>query len=172
MEKFKILEKEMKIKAFSKEGLNQAIKLDPKAREKLELSHWINGVVDKLNTQIDLYEAEVESIVLNMKKGKKLEPTKQSRNDLLMNAIVKHKVHIQKLEAVLRMMENDQVSPDQIASIREEVDYYVESHLEDDFMENEALYDDFDFTNAPESRSDSDTEYSDRDESKNQFYCS
>jgi len=36
MEKFKACEKEMKTKAFSKEGLIQSARLDPKAQEKLE----------------------------------------------------------------------------------------------------------------------------------------
>jgi len=36
MEKFKACEKEMKTKAFSKEGLIQSAKLDPKTQEKLE----------------------------------------------------------------------------------------------------------------------------------------
>ena len=110
MERFKVLEKEMKIKAFSKEGLNQATKLDPKMKEKLELASWINGVVDKLNTQIDAYDAEVETMMLNLKKGKKLDTSKQARNDLLVKMADKHKSHIKKLEAILRLMENDEVT--------------------------------------------------------------
>lgn len=114
MERFKVLEKEMKIKAFSKEGLNQAIKLDPKMKEKLELANWINNTVDKLNTQVDAYEAEVEMMNLNLKKGKKLDSTKQARNDLLVNTAEKHKNHIKKLEAILRLMENDHVGTDKV----------------------------------------------------------
>lgn len=114
MERFKVLEKEMKIKAFSKEGLNQATKLDPKMKEKIDLANWINSTVDRLNTQIDAYEAEVETINLNQKKGKKLESTKQERCDLLVTTVDKHKNHIQKLEAILRLMENDQVATEQV----------------------------------------------------------
>lgn len=114
MEKFKILEKEMKIKAFSKEGLNQAAKLDPKMKEKIDLANWINSTVDKLNTQIDAYEAEIETINLNQKKGKKLESSKQERCDLLVKTAEKHKNHIDKLEAILRLMENDQVATEQV----------------------------------------------------------
>ena len=114
MERFKVLEKEMKIKAFSKEGLNQTTKLDPKMKEKLDLANWINSMVDRLNTQIDAYEAEVETINLNQKKGKKLESSKQERSDLLVATFGKHKNHIQKLEAILRLMENDQVATEQV----------------------------------------------------------
>lgn len=41
--------------------------------------------------------------------------------------------------------------------LKDELEYYIESNLEDDFMENEELYDDFDFSSAPESESDSDS---------------
>ena len=45
--------------------------------------------------------------------------------------------------------------------LKDELEYYIESNLEDDFMENEELYDEFDFTSAPES--DSDSDYTDED---------
>ena len=117
MEKFKVLEKEMKIKAFSKEGLNQTPKLDPKVKERIDLANWINSTVDRLSTQVDAYEAEVETINLSQKKGKKLDSTKQERNDLLISTVERHKNHIQKLEAILRLMENDQVSNEQVIAI-------------------------------------------------------
>ena len=117
MEKFKVLEKEMKIKAFSKEGLNQTTKLDPKVKERIDLANWINSTVDRLSTQVDAYEAEVETINLSQKKGKKLDSTKQERNDLLISTVERHKNHIQKLEAILRLMENDQVSNEQVIAI-------------------------------------------------------
>lgn len=41
-----------------------------------------------------------------------------------------------------------------MSPLKDELEYYIESNLEDDFMENEELYDEFDFTCAPESDSD------------------
>lgn len=41
MEKFKAIEKELKTKAFSKEGLNQNPKIDPEELIKEELGSWI-----------------------------------------------------------------------------------------------------------------------------------
>lgn len=41
MEKFKAIEKELKTKAFSKEGLNQNPKIDPEEQVKEELGSWI-----------------------------------------------------------------------------------------------------------------------------------
>lgn len=40
--------------------------------------------------------------------------------------------------------------------MKDELEYYIEANLEDDFMENDELYDEFDFTSAPDSDSDSD----------------
>ncbi|KAJ6516328.1 CCR4-Not complex component, Not N-terminal domain-containing protein, partial [Mycena sanguinolenta] len=48
MEKFKACEKEMKTKAFSKEGLIQAAKLDPKEQEKEEATVWLQAQVEEL----------------------------------------------------------------------------------------------------------------------------
>lgn len=41
MERFKIVERETKTKAYSKEGLGAAAKLDPAQKEKEETSNWI-----------------------------------------------------------------------------------------------------------------------------------
>lgn len=44
-----------------------------------------------------------------------------------------------------------------MSPLKDELEYYIESNLDDDFMENEELYDEFDFSSAPESDSDSDS---------------
>lgn len=49
--------------------------------------------------------------------------------------------------------------------MKDELEYYIEANLEDDFMENDELYDEFDFTSAPDS--DSDSDFSDDDPRKN-----
>jgi CCR4-NOT transcription complex subunit 3 len=42
MERFKVVERETKTKAYSKEGLGAASKLDPAAKEKQEVTNWIS----------------------------------------------------------------------------------------------------------------------------------
>jgi Not1 N-terminal domain, CCR4-Not complex component len=51
MERFKVCEKETKTKAFSKEGLGQALKMDPKEKARTEMREWLNSTVDNLNNQ-------------------------------------------------------------------------------------------------------------------------
>lgn len=41
MERFKVVERETKTKAYSKEGLGAAQKLDPAQKEKDEITNWL-----------------------------------------------------------------------------------------------------------------------------------
>ncbi|KAE8775486.1 general negative regulator of transcription subunit 3 [Hordeum vulgare] len=45
MERFKVCEKETKTKAFSKEGLGQQPKTDPREKAKAETRDWLNSVL-------------------------------------------------------------------------------------------------------------------------------
>lgn len=42
MERFKVVERETKTKAYSKEGLGAAAKLDPAQREREDVVLWLN----------------------------------------------------------------------------------------------------------------------------------
>ena len=42
MERFKIVERETKTKAYSKEGLGAAAKLDPHSKEKTDITSWLS----------------------------------------------------------------------------------------------------------------------------------
>lgn len=143
MERFKILEKEMKIKAFSKEGLNQTTKMDPREKERLELAHWINSAVDRLNTQIDALEAEMEAIQL---KGGTSGRQVKERLERLTSLTDRHKFHVRKLELILRLLGNERLEVEEVVPIKEDIEYYIEENQEDDFMENEQVYDDLDLT--------------------------
>ena len=93
MERFKVCEKETKTKAFSKEGLGQQPKTDPRERARNEAREWLNRVVDDLNTQLDSFEAEMEGLV-TAKKGKQ----KPTRLTHLEDSATRHREHITKLE--------------------------------------------------------------------------
>ena len=54
----------------------------------------------------------------------------------------KHRDHIQKLETLLRMLDNDAVEVQQIKDIQEDIDNYIENSQEPDFFENEFIYED------------------------------
>lgn len=164
MEKFKTCEKEMKTKAYSKEGLSQAAKLDPREKEKAEMSAWLTTAVDSLFTQVNMMEAEIESLELALKKSKKPDVTKVQRKEILENRIETHKSHMDKLEILLRMLENGNISVDSLYSFKDDMEYYVESNGEPDFVEDFAMFDDFDLSeNCNGSDSDSVSESEDEE---------
>lgn len=70
MERFKVVEKETKTKAYSKEGLGASAKLDPAAKEKREVEHWIQESIKELESQTDQFESEKESIETSGSKKK------------------------------------------------------------------------------------------------------
>ncbi|KAL9069963.1 MAG: hypothetical protein Q9157_005979 [Trypethelium eluteriae] len=142
MEKFKAVEKEMKTKAFSKEGLAAAAKLDPKEREKLEIADYLRNTVEELERQLEAHEAELELVQSTVKKNRK-DTAKADRISELERLTERHKWHIGKLELLLRALENGNVETDQVKDAQEGITYYVDNNQEVDFMEDDTIYDDF-----------------------------
>ncbi|CAB11234.2 CCR4-Not complex NOT box subunit 3/5 [Schizosaccharomyces pombe] len=150
MEEFKAVEREMKIKAFSKEGLSIASKLDPKEKEKQDTIQWISNAVEELERQAELIEAEAESLKATFKRGKK-DLSKLSHLSELESRIERHKWHQDKLELIMRRLENSQISPEAVNDIQEDIMYYVECSQSEDFAEDENLYDELNLDEASAS---------------------
>lgn len=55
MERFKVVERETKTKAYSKEGLGAAQKLDPAQKEREEISAWLTQSIESLNIQVTTF---------------------------------------------------------------------------------------------------------------------
>lgn len=141
MERFKIVERDMKTKAFSKEGLNMERKLDPREKEKLECSDFISETIDKVNQQNETLEAQIQQIQSSVKKNKKLSASKQQQVDSLEECMEKNNWHLSKLEIILRYLENGQVEPEQINEIKDSINYYIESNQDPDFYDDDTIYD-------------------------------
>ncbi|ORY30434.1 Not3-domain-containing protein [Neocallimastix californiae] len=109
MERFKACEKELKTKAYSKEGLQLANKIDPQEKEKADVCNFITTQVETLSSQIDKYESEAE-----------------------------------KLQVAIKNLEKEIVVND----IRDDIQYYVENHDDDNFMEDDGIYDELNLTKA------------------------
>ncbi|XP_062277750.1 CCR4-NOT transcription complex subunit 3a isoform X3 [Scomber scombrus] len=149
MERFKVVERETKTKAYSKEGLGLAQKVDPAQREKEETGQWLTNTIDTLNMQVDQFESEVESLSVQTRKKKGDKDQKQERIEELKRLIERHRFHIRMLETILRMLDNDSVPVDSIQKIKDDVEYYIDSSQDPDFEENEFLYDDLDLEDIP-----------------------
>ncbi|KAK1700426.1 Not1 N-terminal domain, CCR4-Not complex component-domain-containing protein [Colletotrichum godetiae] len=139
MEKFKAVEKAMKTKAYSKEGLASSAKLDPQEQAKAEASDFLNNMVDELEQQIETLEAEAEAIQATMKKGKS-QTAKAERMAEIERIIERHKWHQGKLELIRRSLENGGVDTDQVTDLEETIRYYVSDGMNDDFVEDEEMY--------------------------------
>ncbi|KAG6047890.1 hypothetical protein E4U39_007946 [Claviceps sp. Clav50 group G5] len=143
MEKFKAVEKAMKTKAYSKEGLSAAAKLDPKEQAKVEAGEFLGSMVDELELQIEALEAESESIQATMKKGKS-QTAKAERLTEIERIIERHKWHQGKLELIRRSLENGGVETEQVNGLEENIRYYVTDGTTEDYVEDEEMYDELD----------------------------
>ncbi|XP_008329096.1 CCR4-NOT transcription complex subunit 3-like [Cynoglossus semilaevis] len=150
MERFKAVEKEAKTKAYSKEGLGSAQKVDPAQREKEEMGVWLNNTIDTLNMQVDQFESEVESLSVQTRK-KKGDKEKQERIEELKKLVERHRYHVRMLETILRMLDNDSVQVEAVKKIKDDVNYYLDSSQDPYFEENEFLYDDLDLEDTSQS---------------------
>lgn len=149
MEKFKASEKELKTKAFSKEGLIAASKMDPAEKAKMELSQWLSSQVDELSRQVETTEAEVEHLMGGTKKKKS--GGANERAGQLEHLNDRRKWHSSRLEILLRMLENGTLEPDRITDIKEDIAYFVESNADEDFEEDDGIYDEFNLDEEEEA---------------------
>lgn len=143
MERFKVLERETKTKAYSKEGLGGAAKLDPAQKEIQETNQWLSDSIARLNVQVDKFECEVEANTVAIKKGKKKEDKeKLEKIEELKQKLEKHRYHVYQLEALMRMLDNSTVTAEEVKSIKEDLEFYMDAieSSDPDFTENEYMY--------------------------------
>lgn len=67
MERFKVVERETKTKAYSKEGLGAAQKMDPAQKEREEIIAWLIQSIDALNLQVKIYFIPRYLIIINIR---------------------------------------------------------------------------------------------------------
>lgn len=143
MEKFKAVEKEMKTKAYSKEGLMASIRLDPMAQKKADLQNFLSDCTSELDRQIEACEAEAESLTVHLRKGKK-DSSKADRVAEVERQVERHKWHQGRLELIMRLLENGKLDTEQVERVRDEIKFYVYSNQDVDFQDydNDTIYDD------------------------------
>lgn len=136
MERFKIIERETKTKAYSKEGLSGiSTKVDPAQREKDDCRTWLHETIEKLQQQNEQFEATIDQV--NSGKKKKLSRADQDTVDEMEQRLTRHQYYITNLETLMRLLDNDQMTPDKINDIRDHIEYYVENNDEDESLIND-----------------------------------
>ena len=169
-----VCEKETKTKTYSKEGLARETKLDPEEQKKAVARDWCTECIEKIGTQVDAVEADLEKLsAAKSKKGNKVpnQPRacrssldgrspralerdarrgggalvvvaphvrrgpsdapprrpppphpRQAELETLDGNLKRHRWHILKLEQIIRLIDNDVVSPAQIDDVKEDVE--------------------------------------------------
>lgn len=137
MEQFKTVEKESKMKAYSKEALakksrdTKKKKLEPheiKCCERIE--EWINTLQD----QVDNNEESVREVQRSKKPD-------QEEVERLEDINRTHRSYVEKLRESLKLLKNGVIEVEDIEQIAEDLEYYIDSHADIDFIENEFLFD-------------------------------
>jgi len=129
MERFKVIEKEMKTKAYSTVGLISHSKLDPREQQRLDLVQWLQGKVEELQQQVETTEAELETLQAGAKKKGKAQEAGVVRAELLETQNERREWHISQLEIILRLVENSSLKIEAVEKIKEDVEFFVGSNM-------------------------------------------
>jgi len=130
MEQFKICEKETKTKTYSKEGLAREDRMDPEEEAKLRTTSWLAEYVERFQQQVEEKDFDIEK--LSAGKGKK---QNKHQIEALQLHIAHHKFHITKLEGIIRLINNDVLETDPVDALQEDVDYYLDSYQEEEYIQ-------------------------------------
>lgn len=131
MEIFKSIEKLMKIKQFSKVALsNPGLLMDPNDKVKNETCQFVVDCINELQKQMELMETADDS------------ENEEASRDEDEQSIERHEYHINNLENILKLLQNDEMSSDKLNEFKDDILYYVENNNEPDFIEYDTLYQD------------------------------
>lgn len=134
MELHKQTEKESKTKAFSKEGLLITPKPDPHEEEKEEMRDMIKTLQGNFKDKMNAKETELERIRLLKNKN-------TSMQDEIIKQLKGLYYHFEKLEMILRSIENDNTTLEQIWSIHDALESYLRADDSTEFdLEIEQRY--------------------------------
>ena len=122
MEQFKAVEKEMKTKAYSKEGLSQNAKQDPEEKRREELCDFLSAQLDEIEQFLEALDAEQDTLQAAVKK-KKNDTTKTGRLAEIDVVLERFKWHEGKIQLLLRSLQNGNVDNEQVEELKEGIEY-------------------------------------------------
>ncbi|CEP63478.1 CCR4-NOT core subunit NOT3 LALA0_S08e03400g [Lachancea lanzarotensis] len=146
MEKYKAVEKASKEKAYSNNSLKKSGNLDPLEKERRDVSEYLSQSIEELERQYDSIQVEVDKLILLNKKKKTFTAANEERKVQLKELQGRFRWHLQQLELALRLVENQELDPEQVKGVQDDINYYVESNMEADFVEDETIYDSLNLT--------------------------
>lgn len=138
MEKYKVVEKGSKTKAYSDQSL--AAVDEPKVDN--EACEFVRQALETLGQQTESIEAEIERLQPS-KKGKRNVQNEEMKKELE-ELLASHQWHTEKLEIILRLLQNEVLNVDEVMNISEDITYYLDENRAPDFMFDDTIYDDLD----------------------------
>ena len=144
MEKYKAVEKASKEKAYSNISLKKSDILDPEEQQRQEISNYLSAQIDELERQYDLLELEIDKLQASHKRKKSFSPQNEERIKKMKALQSRYRWHQQQMELALRLLANEELDPEKVENIKDDINFFVESNQDDDFVEDESIYNDLD----------------------------
>ncbi|KAI3378779.1 hypothetical protein SNEBB_010413 [Seison nebaliae] len=148
MEQFRAEEKQLKRKPYSKEALDKGLgeKSDRINNEKMQIDEWLHQTIKELKVQHEKLEAEYEVSKRRRGRGDK----DKDKLPKIKNRMTIHHNHIDSLEKILRLIDNDAIDIEEVKSIRSEVDSYVSDAFKNlNYDDNQYLFTSLNLEEAP-----------------------
>lgn len=147
MEDFKVCERETKTKAYSKEGL-ASNKNDPLDTPLARTEAWIKQAILEIGEQIETSEFDLKAEG-TVSAGRKKRKAKQAADeDPRVVRLERLKVYSFRLEQLLRMLVNEDMEPEEVDEIEDDIKTFVTDNGLEDFEEITDLFDVFDLPEA------------------------
>lgn len=138
MEKYKEVERGSKSKAYSDESLAEV----QGHKEENEATRYVQKALDELQQQQEALEAERERLDGGRRSRRGSAGSDARRLSEIDDTLAHHLWHTQKLELVLRLLENSVLRPEEVMAISDDLDYYLDSNQDPDFIYDDTMYDD------------------------------
>lgn len=144
MEKYKAVEKASKEKAYSNISLKRSDVLDPLEQERRDVEDFLSNQIEELERQFDLLQIEVDRLILLQKKRKTATPENEKDLQRFKDLLGRYRYHQQQMELALRLIANEELEPQQVTNIEEEILFFVEENQSEGFMEDDSIYEGLD----------------------------
>ncbi|KAL3240345.1 CCR4-NOT core subunit NOT3 [Nakaseomyces bracarensis] len=144
MEQYKAVEKASKEKAYSNISLKKSDTLGPQEKEIKEVSDYLSQQIEEIERQYEAAQVEIDRLIVLNKKKKTATTANEDKKDQLKSLQLRYRWHQQQMELALRLLANEELDPQKVKSIQDDINFFVESNQEPDFVEDETIYDSLD----------------------------
>lgn len=118
--------------------------LDPLEKERRDVEEFLSNQIEELERQFDLLQIDVDRLILLQKKRKTATPENEKELQRFKDLQGRYRYHQQQMELALRLIANEELEPQQVRDIEEEILFYVEENQTEGFVEDDSIYEGLD----------------------------